>query len=82
MEVTVIGYQYREGTSKKTNKPYAAFFVSVTYPVNQYTGVKAEELFVSKEAAEGIVPEVGKQYLVQFTRNGFVSSFTPVVNGK
>lgn len=82
MLVTVIGVQYREGVSKKSGKPYAAFFTSVTYPQDGYAGVKAEEMFVPKEATEGIVPQPGEQYNVEFTRGGFVSSFRPVVNGK
>ena len=82
MVVTVVGCQYKEGISKKTNKSYAAFFTSVTYPVNGYAGVKAEEMYIPKEITEGIVPQPGESYNVEFNRGGFVSVFKPIVNGK
>ena len=82
MEVTVVGCQYREGVSKKSGKPYAAFFVSVTYPQVDYAGVKAEEMYVPKEATGGVVPQPGDRYMVEFTRSGFVSSFRPILNTK
>ena len=82
MRVTVVGSMYKEGVSKKTNKPYAAFFTSVTYQQPGYAGVKAEEFFLTKQVLEGVVPQPGEQYDLEFDRNGFVSSFKPVVNAK
>lgn len=78
MIVTILGYRYAQGTSKKTNKPYNGFFTCIGYEDRNYTGIKAEEKFISAEALQGVVPTVNEKYEVSVDFGGYITSVTPL----
>ena len=79
MKVKVVGCVHREGISKKTNKPFNACFVSVTHPETGYTGLRAEELYISMDTLGGVIPQPGEEYDLEYNKAGFISAFTPSV---
>ena len=62
MLVFVIGKKYGERKKKDTNQLYGFFNVSVIYREDGYDGYKAEELFLTVEKLQGVVPCEGKFY--------------------
>ena len=79
MIVTILGYKYAQGTSKKTNKPYNGFFTCLGYEDSTYTGMKTKENFISAEALQGVIPSVGEKYEIGVDFNGYITSVRPVV---
>ena len=57
--VLVLQSDYREGISKKNQKPYAGYFAEVAYLDEQGNGFKYENLFLDSSVLNGFVPERG-----------------------
>lgn len=77
MKIKVLGKVHREGTSKKTGKPYN--FNQVHY-LGKEPGVEGQAALTLNLDAfdypiEGIV--VGTEYTVEFNNRGYVVEFSP-----
>ena len=71
MKVIILNSRYANGTSKK-GKPYNGFFADVAYPENGTTGYKVQNVFLSVENMQGVMPEPGTVLDIDF---GFGSTF-------
>lgn len=61
-KIKLVGMKRVSGVSTKTNQPYDFTEVSFTYPVKNYTGIKAASAIVDADLIEGINLEVGKEF--------------------
>ena len=77
MNYKVVGFEHREGTSKKTGKPYAISVIHciVEYPIDNDIGYgNRVEALVYNAQVNGplqVAPSVGDYITPYYSRNGF-----------
>ena len=78
MKIKVYGKAHREGTNKKTGKPYNFNQVHYLGKAQDVEGQTAETLFLDPFEYPLEQIQVGKEYNVEFNQRGYVVGFTPV----
>lgn len=78
MKIKVYGKAHREGTNKKTGKPYNFNQIHYLGKAHDVEGQTAETLFLDPEEYPFDGIQVGKEYNVEFNQRGYVVGFTQV----
>lgn len=82
MNYKVVGFEHREGTSKKTGKPYEISVIHcvVEYPIDSNIGYgNRVESFVYNAQVNGALeaaPSLGDYITPYFSRNGFLQGLS------
>lgn len=82
MKITVIGKAHREGTSKKTGKPFSFNEVHYTVPDRGVDGLAAKSINLDSSFCPYGSIQVGGTYNLEFNERGFMVDFAPVASGK
>ena len=78
MKIKVYGKTHREGTNRKTGKPYNFNAVYYLGKVPDVEGNTSEQLFLDPAEYPLETIHVGKEYNVEFNQRGYVVEFAPV----
>ena len=78
MKIKVYGKVHREGTNKKTGKPYNFNQIHYLGKAPDVEGQTAETLFLDPVDFPLDKIEVGREYDVEFNQRGYVVGFTRV----
>lgn len=68
----IVGYRRAEGTSKKTGKSYAGYFVYLTYDDPQVTGKSTENVFLSDAILNGRQIYNGSLIDLSYNKQGYL----------
>lgn len=74
----VIGVRKAEGISKKTGKPFSGYIVFYQYEQGDVTGKACDNVFVSADLLQGMIPTPGMIVELRYNRNGFLTDFVVV----
>lgn len=74
----VCGVRRTEGTSRKTNKPYAGYIVFYQFDQQGVIGKACDQTFVSDELLAGLIPEVGMKMDLRYNKTGFLTDFVVI----
>lgn len=70
----IVGFRRAAGTSKKTGKPYAGYFVHLTYDDPQITGKATDNVFLSDAILDGRQIYNGALIDLVYNKQGFLIS--------